>query len=36
MTKAEFFDYYTAVSKSIPEDDQFVDMIRAIWGVGLL
>jgi len=32
MTKAEFFDYYTGVSKSIDEDEYFVAMMKNVWG----
>lgn len=32
MTKDEFFDYYTGVSKSIDDDDYFVEMMKLVWG----
>ena len=31
VTKEEFLDYYSGVSKSIDEDEYFVEMMKQAW-----
>ena len=33
ITKAEWNDYYAAVSSSIDDDDHFVELMKTAWGL---
>ncbi|XP_045621158.2 crustacean calcium-binding protein 23 [Procambarus clarkii] len=33
VTKQEFFDYYSGLSKAIDEDEYFVSMVNIMWGL---